>query len=45
MRQMVEIINERAASFEKATLRNVALMIRENPTMESWQVENILAAQ
>jgi hypothetical protein len=43
MRQMVEIINERAASFEKATLRNVALMIRENPTMESWQVENILA--
>ena len=44
MRQMVEMINERAASFEKATLRNVALMIRENPTMESWQVENILAA-
>ena len=43
MRQMVEMINERAASFEKATLRNVALMIRENPTMESWQVENILA--
>lgn len=44
MRHMVERINDMAQDFSKMTLRNVARMIQDNPTMETWQVENIMEA-
>lgn len=44
MRQMVEQINDTAQDYQRPILLNVALMIQNHPTMETWQVANILAA-
>lgn len=40
LRQMVELLNENAADFDRATLQDAAKMIRNYPSMEAWQVKN-----
>ena len=44
LRQMVELINENTANLDNTALQNAAQMIQNNPPMETWKVENILAA-
>ena len=44
MRQMVELINDSTDDFENVTLQRIARMIQNTQPMETWQVENILAA-
>jgi len=43
MRSMIELLNDSAADFEVAQLQNVAMFIKKNPVMETWDVANILA--
>ena len=43
MRSMIELLNDSAADFEVAQLQNVAMFIKKNPVMETWNVANILA--
>jgi hypothetical protein len=45
LRQMVELINEHTEELDSVALQNAAQMIQNHPTMETWLVENILAAQ
>ena len=44
MRQMIEMINGSTQDYESAELQSIAQLIRSVPVMETWQVENILAA-
>ena len=44
MRQMIEMINANTQDYESAELQSIAQLIRSVPVMETWQVDNILAA-
>jgi hypothetical protein len=41
---MIEMINGRTQDYESEELQSIAQLIRSVPVMETWQVENILAA-
>ncbi len=44
LRQMVELLSDHTEELDSVALQNAAQMIQNHPTMETWQVENILAA-
>jgi len=41
LRQMVEIVNEQYTALNQSQLSAIQTMIANNPTMQSWQVENL----